>query len=267
MNFDLSKVEFSKKDTKRNLLLPEKPSEDLAEFMGILTGDGYMNFYPEKYAYVIEISGHSKKDLEYHETHIKVLMKHLFNILPRSIVKKGQQSRYLCLMSKGVFNFLLKIGFKKGKKESIGIPRWIKTNEKYARSFIRGLADTDCSLCIKKRYKSRPYYPVISIVSKSKKLLSEVHTLLKTFGFTVGNLMREERKDKRGYNDSVVFRVSLNGDKNLVRWMQIIGFKNPKHLINYSIWENRKWEERDSNPRRHGLQPCALLSLNGEIPV
>jgi len=48
MKFDLSNIELSYNDIRKNLTLPIKPSKELAEFIGILIGDGYIGYY-EKY--------------------------------------------------------------------------------------------------------------------------------------------------------------------------------------------------------------------------
>jgi len=45
MKFDLSKIEFSKRDISRNIKLPIKLTENLAEFMGIIMGDGHLSHY------------------------------------------------------------------------------------------------------------------------------------------------------------------------------------------------------------------------------
>ena len=50
-------------DKRRGVTLPVK-NRDLAEFMGILTGDGFINVYPARQEYVIEVSGNKLKDFE-----------------------------------------------------------------------------------------------------------------------------------------------------------------------------------------------------------
>ena len=43
MNFDLSKVELSKNDVRRGITLPILLSKELAEFIGIVIGDGHLS--------------------------------------------------------------------------------------------------------------------------------------------------------------------------------------------------------------------------------
>ena len=53
---DETKIELSRKDKKRNVILPKIHTKELAEFIGILTGDGYMNYYPSQHKYLLEIA-------------------------------------------------------------------------------------------------------------------------------------------------------------------------------------------------------------------
>ena len=217
----------SKNDLRRGLRIPKK-SKGLAEFLGILTGDGYMNFYPYNNEYVVEIAGHSKDDLNYFK-YLNVLILKLFNIEPKKYIRKDQNSAYLRLRSKGVFYFLKKMGFVIGRKGQINIPEWIKKDDLYMAYFIKGLVDTDGSLSLKKRYKSKPYYPVINISSKSKILLNIVSSWLRKRGFSYW-FGKEIKKDKRNDVITKIYRVELSGKKNLVNWIKFIGFSNYKHI-------------------------------------
>jgi len=217
----------SKNDLKRGLTIPEK-SEKLAELFGVLTGDGYINFYSSKNDYIIEIAGHSIEDSEYFE-YLSDLFFSLFNLKPKKYVRKNQNTAYLRLRSKGIFHFLEDCGFVRGKKEQIGIPSWIKKNNPYMARFIRGLVDTDGSLVLKKRYKTKPYYPVINIVSKSKPLITTTSSWLKTQNLA-GWSGCEIKKDKRNEVITQNYRLEINGKKNLKKWLKLIGFSNKKHL-------------------------------------
>lgn len=43
MKFELSQVKYSHYDTKRGIKLPENPSIELAELVGIILGDGHLH--------------------------------------------------------------------------------------------------------------------------------------------------------------------------------------------------------------------------------
>ena len=34
------------------------------------------------------------------------------------------------------------------------------------------------------------------------------------------------------------YRLQINGRKNLSKWMNLIGFSNPKHLTKIKVWKN-----------------------------
>lgn len=129
MNFNISKVELSKYDIKRNLLLPTKSSKELAEFMGILTGDGCVGHYPKTWKYDVVIAGDSKLDYYYLSNHVSNIVKELFNLNSSIYKSKNENSIRLNLSSKGLANYMIYLGFKKGKKEQISIPSWILLNK------------------------------------------------------------------------------------------------------------------------------------------
>ena len=224
MKFDLSQIKLSINDVKRGLVLPKESSKELAEFVGILTGDGYVNYYPYQYKYLLEIAGDSRLDKDYLTKYTRNLVYKLFNLESSYSYKKGQNTMNLRLISKGLVNFLLKVGFKKGRKEQIGIPQWILENNRYIIAFIKGLADTDFSIYYRKKY------PIISMASKSEKLIRTLFTYLKDNNFMLTNYYKENKIDKRGYNDSIVYKIVLNGHNNFRKWMKTIGFRNTRHI-------------------------------------
>jgi hypothetical protein len=238
MKFDLLNIKLSKNDIKRGLILPTQSSKELAEFLGILTGDGYLNFYSDQYKYLIEIYGDSRLDKNYLESYVTSLVKKLFNLVATTHKKKDQNSLCLRLISKGLVNYLVYVGFKKGRKEQIGIPNWINSSRNYMFSFIKGLADTDCSIHYRKDY------PIISFTSKSEVLVSEVFNFLKQEGFLTKNYYKETRHDVRFKSPSIVYRLRLNGRENLRLWFKYIYFRNKRHLIKI-----KKWDLRNLNPR------------------
>ena len=105
MEFDLSKINFSKYDEKRGLTLPKEYSKDLAEFWGIMAGDGYMNKYGQYFS-LAEIAGDSRLDREYLLLYVNHLIKRLFNINPSLCFKKNENTMYLRIMSKGFLEYL-----------------------------------------------------------------------------------------------------------------------------------------------------------------
>ena len=234
MEFDLTQIKLSHNDIKRGLILPNRHSELLAEFIGILAGDGYINSDSKKYSYIIEIAGNKILDKDYLEYYIKNLVKQLFKIGCRVYYKKNENTACVRVLSKGLFYYLTNLGFKNGKKEQIRIPSWILKNDKLMLAFAKGLIDTDGSLMlIKKPSKKSDYYPVISIKLKSNVMINQVGCFLNKLGFIVNIIEDEIRIDKRGYNNTLVSSVIISGRKNLDLWMNSISFRNKKHLDKY----------------------------------
>lgn len=124
------------------------------------------------------------------------------------------------------------IGLPCGKKYStLRIPQLFKTDNKLKISFIRGLADTDFCISLKRGSRKNPFYPVISGSSKSKEFMSEIADELEHLGIHSRRYFDYIMKDTRLSNGfSIINRIEINRHDNVKRWMQIIGFKSPKHL-------------------------------------
>ena len=224
MEFKISNIKLSAVDIKRGLRLDGSPNCRLAEFIGILTGDGYANYYPYQTKYILEIAGDSTLDKHYLEIYVSRLIYQLFKIRPSIYKRKDQNSLYLRVISKGLIGYLVNIGFRLGKKNDINIPDWILSKKEYMYSFLKGLADTDCSIHF------RGHYPIISFVTMSEPLVSHIFKFLKAEGFILKRYYREVKIDKRGFNNSQVYRIRLNGKFNLQLWLKNVNFRNLRHL-------------------------------------
>ncbi|HLD40463.1 MAG TPA: LAGLIDADG family homing endonuclease [Candidatus Nanoarchaeia archaeon] len=233
-----NEVEVSKHDRDIELTLPKEYSNQLAELIGILTGDGYMNNYGS--FSLLEIAGDSRLDHEYLTSYVTPMIEHLFNLKSKIYVKRKQNAMYLRLMSKGLNNYLLYVDFKRGKKEQITVPSWILNNNEYMKFFIRGLVDTDGSLVLLNRnQKKYRYYPRIQIASKSKPLISSVGKWLRNEGLSLSVMVDNT---KVIYKGNLVlykgYRIQISGRKELIKWMKLIGFRNKRHLDKYQKYKS-----------------------------
>ena len=61
MKFNLTKIELSKQDVKRNIKFPDKLNEELAELIGIMIEDGHLSIYKKGEPYNCTQSTVSKK--------------------------------------------------------------------------------------------------------------------------------------------------------------------------------------------------------------
>ncbi|MBN2142385.1 hypothetical protein JW711_03565 [Candidatus Woesearchaeota archaeon] len=194
-------------------------SPELAEFVGIVMGDGYI--YLNKGKYLLGIVGHPKKDRA-HFKHINDLIMSLFQHKP-TIVTRARGLR-LTLYSKQACTLLTKeIGLVhgKGKGENVTIPQVFLKDDSLLNSLIRGLFDTDGSIFTSNK-KGAPDYPTIELTTTSIRLAEQVRDILIKKGFRVANVRRY--KSKRSVLDT--HKVSLYGHKNMMLWREIIGFSN-----------------------------------------
>ncbi len=223
-------------DIERGIILPEK-SDKFAELIGILAGDGYVNFKND-HDYTITVSGHKIYDEEYHSNHVNPLFKDLFGLNMNIFLGLRQQTRYLHIRSKTIVEYLRAQGYYKYKGD-ISIPKWIYESDSYIRNFISGVFDTDGSLTVKKRYREVPYYPVISITSKNESLIRDIAAYLKNQGF---NLWFGLGKNYDGRSEKLWYKyhLELNGYKNMLKWKEFISFSNPKHIKKYDYVVNKK---------------------------
>ncbi len=220
MEFNLSKVELSKNDLRRGLSLPTRPSEELAEFIGILIGDGYL--YNNKRKYTIGIVGSPKTDKKYFSK-IQKLIYNLFNI--KTKVKKGGRGLRLIFGSKGTFLFLTKVinleyGANKGQR--VSIPSEILKDTRWTYAVIKGIFDTDGSVFTSNK-RGSPNYPCVELTTTSTKLAEQIKNILIEEKFRVAGVRRYKHKRSRFISN----KVSLYGKKNMGLWLKKIGFSNP----------------------------------------
>ena len=210
--------------------MPTKPSEELAEFIGILAGDGHVSFNTKRYH--TSIAGDSRLDLNYLE-YVKNLIKKLFNLDINISVRKKVNTALVEFESRGILSFLRNIGYYKHNSRNIKFPDWIMENEDYLLNTIKGLADTDFSLMLYKNRKIYPYYPIISIGLADKEFTILISNFLVKQGFNTNLIFDDRVLDKRSGKIWSKTTLRLSGRQNLDLWMKLIGFRNCRHLNKY----------------------------------
>lgn len=239
---NLEGIEFSRCDRERNIILPEL-TEDLAYFAGILAGDGHIRL--QKSDYLVDCSGNPNDEKEFYHEIIIPLTKKLFNLnlCPKYYPSAGTFG--FRFQSKAIVLFLVNIvGLPKNKKyNQLKIPDWIKNNEVFLKAYIKGLADTDFSLTLKRRYKKYQYYPVITGVSASEKYINEIAEEIEKLGIKVSRSFNIARKDPRFKSGiDITHRIHIYGHSELIKWMNLIGFLSPKHINKFKLWKERNMQ-------------------------
>lgn len=244
MKFDLSVIEKSKQDKTSGLKLPDLLTKELAEFIGIMVGDGHLGHYTGKdyrgrnYAInEIKISG-NKSEREYLE-YIMNLFHSLFGIKLYYTQDTSLNAIILRKNSKSILQFLNKVcGVPLNRKTRIvDIPEIIKNSDDSIKCvFLRGLADTDFSVTFQNRTNKGHNYPVIKGGFKSKMLIKDLENLYYNLGFKYCVVYNLKVRDKKIEGYHTINCIYLNGRKNFEIWINRIGFSNPKFKRKVNKW-------------------------------
>lgn len=161
----LPKIRYDKKGTKE---------EDMAEFIGIMLGDG--SFYGNTVRIAFD-----KRNINYIK-HVEDLFYKIFKIELKKYVVSTTNQAYLYRCNKNVAYILQNLGLKRGNKikNQVGIPGWIKQNKKFSRRCIRGLIDTDG--CIYTCKRERQTY--IKFTNHSLQLLNDFKEINNNLGYS-----------------------------------------------------------------------------------
>lgn len=190
-------------------------SVELAEFVGIMMGDGGISKYQ------IAITLHHIDDLEY-TSFVASIIEKLFKVTPSIYHSPKDSINDIVVSRKELVQYLHKLGLPIGNKvkQQFDIPEWIKRNEKFSIACLRGLVDTDGSVFTHRyRVKNTQYaYKKLSFTSASTPLLKSAHAILRKLGLNSKLRTRD---------------VRLESIADMKRYFLIIGSHNPKHLRRY----------------------------------
>lgn len=205
-----------------------KFNEKLAEFIGVLLGDGNIHTYRKgkKVAtYMIQIAGNSKKDKVYLENYVFDLFKDLFGFEPKFYQNKNSNCIYLIAHSLELVNFLEKMGLKSGKKimNRLTIPKWIFQDKSFIRSCLRGLYDTDGCL-----YELKPHWPglfQLNFENRNITLLRDLKRALDILGIKSSKI--HGKRTKEGH------RVDITSKSMIHKFYKEIGTSNPRLQLKF----------------------------------
>lgn len=194
--------------------LEPKESSDLAEFIGIMLGDGGITKFQ------CSIYLNSEIDKDYSEYVASLILK-LFGV--QSKIYKHRKHKVLRVSVSGVnlVKYLTLKGLSIGNKVDlqVGAPEWVWSKDEYISACLRGLIDTDGSFIFHRyQVKGKEYiYPRISFSNKSEPLLDFVDKGLRKLGF----------QPRRSAN----FEVALFRQMEVRRYLEEIGVRNYKPAI------------------------------------
>lgn len=198
---------------QRNDVLLPKRSAKLAEFLGIMLGDGHV-------AHFQTFVTLGTKELHY-VRYVQALMQSLFEVKATiSLKKSGHREVYIG--STLITKWLKKQGLVSNKvRAQVGVPKWIMTKKNYMRSFARGFFDTDGSV-----YNLR-YGIQISITNKSAPLLIALQDMLRKLGYRV--------------SETSAYRIYITKQEDVERFFKDIAPANAKHRRRFNKFK-RRWQ-------------------------
>src|SRR3989338_468152 len=197
---------------RKDIVLPEK-SEKLAEFFGMMLGDGNLT----KYQATVCLGS---KEYDY-VLYVQRLMSDLFKVSAHiSTNKAGYHTVYIG--STQVTDWMREQGFVPNKVAAqVGVPTWIMEKKEYMRGFVRGFFDTDGSV-----YKLR-FGIQISITNCSMPLLVALQSMFRALDYRVSEIS--------------AYRIYVTRKKDVLRFFSDIAPQNIKHIARFDKFKRRWW--------------------------
>lgn len=193
-------------------------STELAEFIGIVLGDGGISKYQ------VAISLHATDDLEY-SRFVASLIRKLFGVKASRTLRKHDKVIDVVVSRIKLVEFCLKSGLCLGNKvkQQIDVPAWVKEDLNYEIACVRGLIDTDGSFFIHKYKSAGKYYSYkkISFTSRSLPLLASVSKILSELGI------------KHRFMGK--YQIRVEAQSSVKKYLEIIGSHNSKYMDKYNI--------------------------------
>ena len=235
-------IEKTRKNIRNQLIPispPDKMTLELAELMGILTGDGSVGV--RLASNTLNVCIH--KPLIDFQKHVFNLFHNVFGREP-SIYEKKKSVNLISLSSKFAVDYLNSIGFKTGstyRNKRVPFSIFASSNE-YRAAFLRGLFDTD-GYCGK----------YLSLSCFSDELAQDIQLLLLEMG-----IRSKVKRVKNKNNDIAV--LLIKGLPNLVSFEQKIGFS-----LNYKAEALAVLTSRDGRSGRGQILPGVMDKIFAKI--
>ena len=214
---DISKfkgTEYDAGNSEKTIKIPVL-DKYLANFLGILAGDGHVS----DYCYEVSVVGDKDLDKIFLSKHVFYLFKKLFGLEPHF---KLQDNALTCrVYSKKLMEFLNEtygVPLRK-KKNRLHIPPQISNNKIMLKPYLSGVFDTDG--CFHRHHKNTA---AVEIISGDKTFLEEINKSLTSLDFD---------PCKSGKS------VYLYRSNEIDRFFCEIGSKNEKHLKKYHFYKTR----------------------------
>lgn len=204
---------------RKKISLP-RPSLALAEFIGIMLGDGHVGQYQAS------VTTNTQTDME-HATYVQKSIKNIFHITSSLQNRKNKNACAVVISSRSVCEFLKTQGLPFGNKvkDGVSIPQWIRNNQRYRFMCARGLFDTDGSVYEDKHViKGKTYQSVaLAFTNRNEDILSFFKDTLLELN------LHPTQKTK--------YTVFLRRMRDIDIFFLKIGTSNLKHLKRYNTFK------------------------------
>jgi hypothetical protein len=225
----ISTVQFSAADVKAGVRLP-KVSELLAYETGVHIGDGSMQAISGS-THSVRYWGDSVNDWQFYSQVVPRILKKLYGKEVKAHKCREANKCVVAICSKAVVTYKQALGLPAGNKLQLhGLPDFVKGRRGLLAACIRGIADTDFGL-----YFYKDGTPELALTLNNKPLLQDVYAQLRYLGFDPK--LRLDVQRTRAGKQHTEHTLKLYGKANLEKWIQVIGFWNPKQITKYSAWK------------------------------
>jgi len=184
-----------------------------------MLGDGSLSLkdYNPNLTNRLKISLNSKEDHDYLK-YIQNLIVDIFKEKPIIKYRKKENTADLFIFKKEIINYLIKnVGIKLTPKWKVALIPKKFLSENLSRYVLKGYFDTDGSLVTTNN--NGLIYPRLEMKICPSPMQSQFIGILTKNKFRFGTYKIEKGK----------VRIQLNGKNQLKKWINLIGFSNPKH--------------------------------------
>ena len=200
---------LSQKNDMKSKLIPK-----IAEFVGIMLGDGYINYSKNNR---LKISFNSIVDKDY-LFFVKKMILDVFGVKTVLKHRDNENTSELFVFEKKFLSFLI---------EDIGLiesPKWNRAsipenflNNHLEKYVLRGYFDTDG--CVVMTNNNGIIYPRLEMKISPSPMQHQFIEIIERLGFRFGVYNIGKGK----------VRIQMNGKKELKKWCELVGFSNIKH--------------------------------------
>lgn len=212
---------LSSRGRLKKITIPLKTPE-LAEFIGIVLGDGSLTDYQ------VKIYFNARTDREY-AAFVGDLAKKLFDLCS-TVSLRPKNTLELVVSSTMLVDYLKKLGLQKGNKiaHTVGVPSWILEERDLVRACLRGLIDTDGGVYFHTHTTKGIRYRNMALcfTSRSRPLLDAVHSMFQEMMISAKNDLRE--------------RILVYNKRDIDLYMSSVGSHNAHVLERYRSYRGSK---------------------------